>query len=173
MDEAKAHLDILYAKQGRVGKFRSKAQRDAFLNNELQSLRQYQQSQEASLNNVKHDLERTRGSIREIAQRTNIVQERREDRREKAKQLGEELAAVREEHGRLGEKRKELWREDARLTNTVGHAENELRSAERNLASMMDKVCSCCDADSSLRSARYRILEVDSVLSIVSRNEPA
>ena len=32
------------------------------------------------------------------------------------------------------------WREDARLTSTAGHAENELRQHERDLASMMDKV---------------------------------
>lgn len=36
---------------------------------------------------------------------------------------------------------RELWREDAKLDTTVGHARDELRTAERNLATMMDKVC--------------------------------
>lgn len=140
LDEAKAHLDTLYAKQGRVNKFRSRAERDSFLKSELNSLKQYQTSQSATLTGVTQDLAKSRESIREIVGRTNTVQERLEDRRDRFKQLGEELAGVKEEHGKLVEKRKELWREDARLTNTVGHAENELRTAERNLASMMDKV---------------------------------
>jgi structural maintenance of chromosome 3 (chondroitin sulfate proteoglycan 6) len=36
---------------------------------------------------------------------------------------------------------RELWREDAKLDTTVGHARDELRAAERALSTMMDKVC--------------------------------
>ena len=53
--------------------------------------------------------------------------------------ISEELTKVKEKHSELLERRKELWREDARLTSTTGHAENELRQHERDLASMMDK----------------------------------
>ena len=35
---------------------------------------------------------------------------------------------------------RELWREDAKLDTTVGHARDELRAAERALSTMMDKV---------------------------------
>jgi structural maintenance of chromosome 3 (chondroitin sulfate proteoglycan 6) len=35
---------------------------------------------------------------------------------------------------------RDLWREDAKLETTVGHARDELRTAERTLATMMDKV---------------------------------
>lgn len=140
LDEARARLDALYAKQGRLNRFRTRAERDAFLNGELASLRDYQRTQAANLESATRELASTRETIRELAGRTEGVQGRLEDRREKARQLAEELAEVKEEHGKLVEQRKELWREDARLTNTVGHAENELRSAERNLASMMDKV---------------------------------
>ena len=38
---------------------------------------------------------------------------------------------------------RDLWREDTKLESTVSHERDELRSAERNLASMMDKVCDC------------------------------
>lgn len=139
MDEARAHLETLYAKQGRVNRFRSKAERDAYLNNELASLRDYQRSQQKTQDDISAELEGHRRSTTELAKRSEDVQARLEERREKVKQLAEELAGVKDKHGELVEKRKELWREDARLANTVGHAENELRSAERNLASMMDK----------------------------------
>lgn len=35
---------------------------------------------------------------------------------------------------------RELWREDAKLENTVSHAREELKTAERHLSSMMDRV---------------------------------
>ena len=38
---------------------------------------------------------------------------------------------------------RDLWREDTKLESTVSHERDELRSAERNLASMMDKVRDC------------------------------
>jgi hypothetical protein len=45
-----------------------------------------------------------------------------------------------EQRGEWVEQRKDLWREDAKLDSTRTHAADELRSAERNLASMVDKV---------------------------------
>lgn len=142
LDEARARLDTLYAKQSRLSRFRTKTERDSFLNIELKSLRSHQQAQSAALNATRRTLEMARTSIHELVSRTEGIQERLEDRRERVKRLGEELAGLKEEQATLVEKRKELWREDARLTNTTNHAENELRSAERELASMMDKVCS-------------------------------
>lgn len=147
LDEARAHLESLYAKQGRVNRFRSKAERDAFLSNELASLRVYQQTQTGALHEITSELESCRRSIAELAKRSEEVQARLEIRRDKVTELADELTKVKDKHGELVEKRKELWREDARLANTVGHAENELRSAERNLASMMDK-----DTGSGLRA---------------------
>lgn len=35
---------------------------------------------------------------------------------------------------------RDLWREDAKLESTVGHAREELKAAERHLAGMMDRV---------------------------------
>ena len=54
--------------------------------------------------------------------------------------LGEQLAELKDQQSDLSERRKELWREDSKLGGLLGHAGDELKSAERNLASMMDKV---------------------------------
>lgn len=35
-----------------------------------------------------------------------------------------------------------LWREDGKLAQTVANGRSEMENAERNLAGMMDKVCS-------------------------------
>lgn len=147
LDEARAHLDTLYEKQGRLSRFRTRAERDAYLTNEIASLRAYQATQTASMEAAQRDLERARTTVGEIAGRTDGVQNKLEDRRERVRQISDELSEVKGKHSELVEKRKELWREDARLTNTVGHAENELRQHERELASMMDK-----DTGSGLRA---------------------
>lgn len=140
LDEVQAHLEMLYEKQGRLSRFRTKQERDQFLTGELQSLRAFRERQAAALESAKHDLEDAREALTRLSQRSEDVQNRLEDRRERVKTLTEELAGVKEKHSELIEKRKELWREDARLTSTVAHAENELRQHERDLASMMDKV---------------------------------
>lgn len=140
LDEARARLDALYEKQSRLTRFRSRAERDQFLNGELTSLRSFRGTQQAALAAAEKELVETRTGLNALGGRSESVQERLEDRRERVRQISEELTQVREKHAELLEKRKELWREDARLTNTVGHAENELRQHERDLASMMDKV---------------------------------
>jgi structural maintenance of chromosome 3 (chondroitin sulfate proteoglycan 6) len=40
----------------------------------------------------------------------------------------------------MTEKRRDLWREDTKLDSLVSHAVDELRTAERSPAGMMDKV---------------------------------
>lgn len=143
----RGQLEVLYSKQARVNQFRTRAERDAYLNNELVSLRSYQATQNSNLENAQNAVEDMRKKIHDIASRTTGMQAQLEERREKMKTLSEEYATMKEQHSQLIEKRKELWREDARLTTTLGHAENESRSAERALASMMDK-----DTGSGLRA---------------------
>ncbi|KAI5116767.1 hypothetical protein M0805_004984 [Coniferiporia weirii] len=139
LDEARAHLDALYEKQGRLSRFRTRAERDQFLNGELASLRNYLETQAGALSAAERELSEARKELGKLGEQSEGVQGRLEDRRERVRQISDELAGVREKHAELLEKRKELWREDARLTNTAGHAENELRQHERDLASMMDK----------------------------------
>ncbi len=140
LDEAKAHLSALQEKQARVGRFRTRAERDNYLKGEIASLQAFQNSQSAELERAEEDIVSAKQRIQDLQTRSNGVQQRLEDRREKTKEIGDELAGVKEKHAELVERRKELWREDARLTSTVGNAEDELRTAERNLAGMMDKV---------------------------------
>ncbi|EJD00759.1 structural maintenance of chromosome protein 3 [Fomitiporia mediterranea MF3/22] len=153
LDEARAHLEMLYEKQGRLSRFRSRAERDQFLSAEIASLRAYKDKQSVNLRAAERDLLASRDALAALSKKSEDVQGRLEDRRDKGRELSEELSKVKDKHAELLEKRKELWREDARLTSTTGHAENELRQHERDLASMMDK-----DTGAGLRSVE-RIAE--------------
>lgn len=138
--EAKTQLDALFAKQGRVNRFRTKAERDTFLKNEIASLSSYQTTRSSALESTRIDLETARQSLAEVEEHISGAHGSIDDGRKRAKELGEAIAKLKDEESDLVEQRKELWREDTKLQSLVSHAADEKRSAENNLASMMDKV---------------------------------
>jgi structural maintenance of chromosome 3 (chondroitin sulfate proteoglycan 6) len=140
LDEASTRLNTLFAKQGRVSKFRTKAERDNYLRNEIASMSNYQAGQAGALDAARQDLERARRSEVELQNQIVGLQENIEEGRRKAKELSEEISGLKEQQMEKTEKRKDLWREDTKLDSLVKRASDELRTAERALASMMDKV---------------------------------
>ena len=139
--EASTKLGALFAKQGRVNRFRSKAERDAFLKNEIASVGSYQTTQTSALGSARAELSTARKSLEEIEEQIAGVHGSIDDGRKRVKELGEQLVALKDEQSELMERRKELWREETKLASLVSHAKEGMRSAENNLASMMDKVC--------------------------------
>jgi len=140
-DEANARLSALFAKQGRVTKFRTKAERDTFLRQEIRSMQSHMEVQNRALDVTRNELTNARNSKREIETQIGDVQEKIEDGRRKVAELAHQVAGLREKHAELVEERKDKWREDTKLESLVGRATEELRNAERALAGMMDKVC--------------------------------
>jgi len=108
----------------------------------------YQTGQASALEAAKTDLEKARGSELESQNQMTEVQEKIEEGRRRAKELSEEISALKEQQMELTEKRKDSWREDTKLDSLVKRASDELRTAERALAGMMDKVC-CLLKDST------------------------
>ena len=140
LDEANAKLAALYSKQGRATKFRTKSERDAFLRHEISSVNTYKANQEAALECTQAELEVSQRSQSELDAQVLETQEKIEDGRKRVKDLAENMADLKEKHLELTEKRKDLWREDTKLDSLVSRAADELRTSERSLAGMMDKV---------------------------------
>jgi len=143
MEEARAQLNALFAKQGRVNRFRTKADRDVYLKQEIASMEAYQRTRSAALKSTQNDVAQTNQNVSEMERRVENIQGSLEDGRIRVKDIGEQLAALKDQHSELSERRKDLWREDTKLDGLLAHAGEELRAAERNLASMMDKVSIC------------------------------
>ncbi|KAF4562602.1 Structural maintenance of chromosomes protein 3 [Pleurotus pulmonarius] len=139
LDEASAKLGSLFAKQGRTTKFRTKSERDNFLRNEIVSMEAYHNTQQTALESTRRELETARRSHGEIDARIEGVRTKMEEGRNRVRTLTDEMSGLKDKQAELMERRKELWREDARLESLVSHASDELRSAERALAGMMDK----------------------------------
>jgi structural maintenance of chromosome 3 (chondroitin sulfate proteoglycan 6) len=141
LEHARSQLQNLYAKQGRLDRFRTKAQRDAFLRQEMASVETYGKSQQNALESAKFQVADARGSLQEVETRITTAEQSMEEQRERGKDVITQLAVLKGELTDLTEQRKELWREDTKLQSLVSHANEELKTLERNLAGMMDKVC--------------------------------
>ena len=120
--------------------FRTKSERDAFLRHEFASVSAYKANQASTLEVTRAELDTGKQSQNEIDTLIQSVQGRIEDGRQKAKETSENLAGLKEEHTKLTERRKDLWREDSKVVNLVSRASDELRTVERALAGMMNKV---------------------------------
>ncbi|KAF9524116.1 structural maintenance of chromosome protein 3 [Crepidotus variabilis] len=139
LDEANAKLNALFAKQGRASKFRTRADRDQFLRQETASVNSFKKSQEAVLQSTEEDLENARRSQAEIDGLLENVHGKIDDGKKRMKEIQENVTSFKEQQADMMEKRKDLWREDTKLDSLVSHAADELRTAERLLAGMMDK----------------------------------
>ncbi|KZT22156.1 RecF/RecN/SMC protein [Neolentinus lepideus HHB14362 ss-1] len=139
LDEARARLDGLNAKRGRLNRFRTKAERDAFLKKEIASIDNYRRTHEVALEASRANLASVKQSLQELDRRAQGAQDKVEDGRRRQTELEAEIGKTKDQHAELVERRKELWREDTKLETLVRHAQEELRTAERDLASMMDK----------------------------------
>ncbi len=146
LDEANGKLAALYAKQGRLERFRTRAERDQFLHSEIAALESHQVAQNGALEASRVELQTAVAVRNQLDERMADVIKRGQDSRSWGRELGEELAELADQRRTWVEQRKDLWREDAKLDTTRNHAVDELRSAERSLASMMDKVSTdACD----------------------------
>jgi structural maintenance of chromosome 3 (chondroitin sulfate proteoglycan 6) len=152
MEEARTQLSALFAKQGRVNRFRTKAERDAYLKQEIASMEAYQRTRTAALESTRKDVAQAKQNVAEAERRVENIQGSLEDGRMRVKDIAEQLAALKEQHTEFTERRKDLWREDTKLDGLLAHAGEELRAAERNLAGMMDKVSVRCLNISDLHS---------------------
>ncbi|KAJ7063122.1 structural maintenance of chromosome protein 3 [Mycena amicta] len=139
LEEANTKLGALFAKQGRGAKFRTKAERDAYLKQEIASMGTYKTTQSTALQSTKTELRDAQKTLNEVDSNITGVQSKIDDGREKVKGLTDDTTRLKEQKAELMEKRKDLWREDTKLDSMVARAVTELKSAERALSGMMDK----------------------------------
>ncbi|EGN98108.1 hypothetical protein SERLA73DRAFT_109452 [Serpula lacrymans var. lacrymans S7.3] len=139
MEHARNKLSALFAKQGRVNRFSTQAERDRYLRHEIASLESYQQTQTLALDATQNELTASRAALAELNQKIEGIQSSIEDGKTRGRDVIDQLMRLKDQQSELSERRKELWREDTKLDGLVSHAADEMRTAERNLASMMDK----------------------------------
>ena len=140
--ETSAKSDALYAKQGRDQQFVTQADRDAHIDGELTTLRSTVDVRERRQRDLTAEVASARTSLAALTARSRDLRGQLSARVAETDELKQALETLKAEQATLTEQRKELWKEDAKLEQTVAHEQNGLRDAERQLLTMMDKATS-------------------------------
>ncbi|KAI5814441.1 RecF/RecN/SMC [Pyronema omphalodes] len=137
-----AHSDAarqrLYAKQGRNTQFRSKKERDQWLQKEIKECQETLAKRQLNKANLEKEISETQKQVSKVEADIENARSKLDGRTEALDEISDEVNTKREARNELMEKRKELWREDAKLDNTLESAKQELEKAERKLFSTMD-----------------------------------
>ncbi|OCF72938.1 chromosome associated protein [Kwoniella mangroviensis CBS 8886] len=149
LETTQSKLAVLFAKQGRAQQFNTKAARDRYLQGEIQSLRDYETDQQTRVDSLRTDVENAKDQLTEVMARSRERSRQEDERRDNLRRMAEEVTTLRGNLDGMQERRKELWREDGKLGQTVSNAKSEMDSAERSILGMMDK-----DTSNGLRAVR-------------------
>ncbi|KAL7817058.1 putative chromosome segregation protein SudA [Trichoderma gracile] len=144
-DEARRQLDAveasrsrLFAKQSRGSRFKNKAERDAWLRQEIQELNLTISTQKANKLDADEEVSRIQSAIeqgeREIAELRSRLANWSGDRGE----VVDEAARARAALDKLNDERKLIRREDDKLNSVISNARQEKEQAERELAQAVD-----------------------------------
>ena len=138
LDNAETKQQGLYAKQGRSARFRTKQERDVWLNDQINdanvSLQRFKATRMSTNEGITEDEE----TITQLERNVEDLQTRINNQGGATQGLEQELQTAKENKDKLMDERKELWRKDARLDSEIATAHEQLRKAERNLSHMMD-----------------------------------
>lgn len=140
IEKAEAKQQSLYAKQGRATQFRTQSERDKYLNAQIRNSTNTLEGREKALEEVADEIENSKQVLEHRKKQQVELAETLEQRREEAKKYSASLSELNAKRAELVEKRKETWKEDEKLQQTVQHAAAELKKAEHGLRSMMDQV---------------------------------
>ncbi|KAF8423598.1 hypothetical protein EV426DRAFT_118468 [Tirmania nivea] len=142
LEEAEATRQRLYAKQGRNTQFRSKKERDDWLEKEIKEIT----STVTKRKSVRADLEKdAHETTQELAQTEAGIAELRvklDGRGEVQDEMLEEISKAKELRNKLYDERKDLWREDSRLSSLLDSSRAERERSEKTLSHAMDHATS-------------------------------
>lgn len=106
LDHAQAQLEELYAKQGRISRFGSQSDRDAYLKREISALGAYEMSLTEQTSALRVEHEGTLGRSKEYADKAREADQALENRRDALQTLAAEISELRKAQVELMEQRK-------------------------------------------------------------------
>ncbi|CAO3568041.1 unnamed protein product [Mortierella alpina] len=130
---------VLYSKQGRLGQFSSKAQRNEWISKETTQLQISMNTQTRQYHQFMEGLEALQAKLTREREQIQTLRDQETARKQENESLMQELVALKVERDQLTDQRKELWREDAKTDSTLNILREEQRKSERSLSASMDK----------------------------------
>jgi structural maintenance of chromosome 3 (chondroitin sulfate proteoglycan 6) len=135
LEDAAASQQRLYGKQGRSARFKSKKDRDTWLQTQIdetfQSLSRFKATRMQTQEGISEDnklIKSLEKEIEKLQQQIGVQDD----------SLDRDIQTAIENKDQYMDERKLLWRREAQLDSEYGAAQDDLRKAERNLSTMMD-----------------------------------
>lgn len=138
VENADATRQRLYAKQGRQAQFRTKKDRDDWLQREIGDVNTSLATRKAVSMQHAEEAAQLEKQINQLGTEITEMRDRIENRGDEQQDISGQVQQAKDERDRLIDQRKELWREEARLNSVVQNAQQEFDTAEVALGKMMD-----------------------------------
>jgi structural maintenance of chromosome 3 (chondroitin sulfate proteoglycan 6) len=138
LDTTEGERRRLYEKQGRSAQFKSKAERDKWLKNEIQDHNTVLGEQKANRVNTEEEVKGIQSEIKTLDGEIAGLRKRLEGWGGSRQALSDEVATAKDALEKLSDERKVLRREDDKLESVIQNARQEKERAERELSHTMD-----------------------------------
>ncbi|CAP68729.1 uncharacterized protein PODANS_7_6980 [Podospora anserina S mat+] len=141
-DSVAAGRKRLLVKQTRSSQFKNKAERDAYLRNEIQEATSSLGLQKANAMDAREQVQQVESSLAQLEQSIQHIRARMESYGGNRTALFEKLTKAQEAREQLEEERKRLRREDDRLSSQISSTRMDRDQAETHLSHAMDSATS-------------------------------
>ncbi|RKF57387.1 Chromosome segregation protein sudA [Golovinomyces cichoracearum] len=138
LDIAEARRMFLFTKKGRSQQFKSKAERDSWLKNEILELKKVLTEQENNRLNAQEDIKGVQSQIETLEDEISQLRKRFEGWNSSRQELQDEVMSARDKLSKLREERKDLRREEENFGQKIAEAQQERERAEKDLSHTMD-----------------------------------
>lgn len=136
LDAAEATQQRLYAKQGRSARFKTKKERDDWLQAQIdeafEALSRFKATKMQTSEGIQED-------TKAIAHLEKEIGNMQQSLGEGAETFQDEIGKAIEQRDNMIDERKSLWRKEAQIDSQFSSTQDQLRKAQRNLSHMMDR----------------------------------
>ncbi|KAF4988912.1 hypothetical protein FDECE_14880 [Fusarium decemcellulare] len=138
LDHVESSKNRLFAKQNRGSRYRNKAERDAWLRQEIRELQSTISTQKANKLEMDEEVAQVQASISQAEKEVAELRSRLANFSGERAAIAEQSAKARDALDKLNDERKLVRREDDKLNSVILNARQEKEAAERELAQTMD-----------------------------------
>ena len=138
LDEAQTARQRLYAKQGRSAAYKTKKDRDNWLDGQINDTYQHLSTMKAVRVQTAEEVKEVEVEVKDLEPEIQKLQNQIDGHDASLEEINQQILKEKEDRDNLMDQRKELWREEAKLDSTVSTSRTDLDRAERNLSHMMD-----------------------------------
>ncbi|KAI3624201.1 SMC3 [Malassezia furfur] len=139
LEQARARIAVLYAKQGRSAQFATQAERDAALEAQLRELDADDAARDAEAAQLAAKRDTEDAQLAALQAQRSALETSLATRGDSLTELSDTYHARKTERDALLEEKKELWKTETKATAALAHAQDQLSAAQRALAATVDR----------------------------------